>query len=100
VSGRAGHLCVTATNVINIRAMLCSPYTYLPGFSWCVEAVGNHNMLDLLFANFTDRKPVPVKPDIYQPPLRTDISLSHVKNILNCDFGYRNFAAGNYTFYV
>jgi hypothetical protein len=59
-------------------------------------------MLDLDFANFTDLKSVPVDsglvtPDTYHPPLSIDVFLPHVNNNLNCQFSYRNFAAGNYT---
>jgi hypothetical protein len=47
-------------------------------------------------------KPVPadsglVKPDSHHPPLSIDIYLPHSTNNLNCEFSYRNFAAGNYT---
>jgi hypothetical protein len=77
-------------------------FTCLLGLRQCVEAVDSHNLLDLVFANFTDLKPVPadfglVKPDSYHPPLSTDIFLPHITNNLNCEFSYRNFAAGNYT---
>jgi hypothetical protein len=59
-------------------------------------------MLDLVFANFTDLKSVPadsglVTPDTYHPPLSIDVFLPHVDDNLNCEFSYRNFAAGNCT---
>jgi hypothetical protein len=59
-------------------------------------------MLDLDFATFTDLKSVPgesglVMPDTYRPPLSIDVFLPHVNNNLNCEFNYRNFAAGSYT---
>jgi hypothetical protein len=43
---------------------------YLYGLGQCVEAVGSHNLPDLVFASFTDLKTVPadsgfVKPDTY-----------------------------------
>jgi hypothetical protein len=48
--------------------------TCLLGLRQCVEAVDTLNMLDLVFANFTDLKSVPadsglVAPDKYHPPL-------------------------------
>jgi hypothetical protein len=57
---------------------------------------------DLVFANFTDLKSVPaasglVTPNTYHPPLSIDVHLPHVTNNQNCEFTYRNFAAGNYT---
>jgi hypothetical protein len=59
-------------------------------------------LLEIVSANFTDLKSVPaisglVKPDTYQPPLSVDVYLSQVKNNLNCEFNYRNFAGKNYT---
>jgi hypothetical protein len=77
--------------------------TFFLGPRQCVEAADSHNLLDLVFANFSDLKPVPadsglVKPDSYHPPLSTDIYLPHITNNLNCEFSFfRNFAAGNYT---
>jgi hypothetical protein len=52
--------------------------------------------------HFTDLKSVPadsglLTPDTYHPPLSIDVFLPHVNNNLNCEFSYRNFAAGNYT---
>jgi hypothetical protein len=33
----------------------------------------------------------------YHSPLSIGVYLAHVTNNLNCEFSYRNFAAGNYT---
>jgi hypothetical protein len=76
--------------------------TCLLGLRQCVEAIDTPNMLDLVFANFTDLKTLPtdsglVTPDTYHPIFSIDVSLPHVNNNLNCEFCYRNFAAGNYT---
>jgi hypothetical protein len=59
-------------------------------------------MLDIVFVNFTDLKSVPgdsglVTPYTYHPTLSINIFLPHVNNNLNCEFSYRNFAAGSYT---
>ncbi|PNF21153.1 hypothetical protein B7P43_G05118, partial [Cryptotermes secundus] len=71
------------------------------GLRQCVEAVDTANMLDLVFANFTDLKSVPadsglVATDIYHPPLNIDVLLPNVNSNLKCEFSYQNFAAGNY----
>jgi hypothetical protein len=70
------------------------------GLRQYVEAVVTLNMIDLIFAHFTDIKSVPthsglVTPDTY-PPLSIDVFLPHVNNNLNCEYNYQNFAAGNY----
>jgi hypothetical protein len=72
------------------------------GLRQYVETVDTLNMLYLFFANFTDIKSVPtgsglVTPDTYHPPLNIDVFVSHFNSNLNCEFSYRNFAAGNYT---
>jgi hypothetical protein len=75
----------------------------LLGLRQCVGAVDSHNMLDLVFANFTNFKLVPadsgfVTPDTYHPPLAIDVKLlPHINNNSNSQFSYRIFAAGNYT---
>jgi hypothetical protein len=76
--------------------------TCLLGLRQCVEAVDSLNMLDLVFANFTDLKSLLadsglVKPDTYHPPLNINFLLPHVNINLNCEFSYQNFAAGNYS---
>jgi hypothetical protein len=57
-------------------------------------------MPDLVFANITDPKSVPLKPDTHRSPLRTDAYLPHVNNTLNCDFSYRNLAADTFTYFL
>jgi hypothetical protein len=52
--------------------------TCLLGPRQCAEAIDSLNMLDLVFANFTDLKSVPahsglVTPDTYHPPLSIDV---------------------------
>jgi hypothetical protein len=69
---------------------------------FCVEVVDSLNMLDPVFANFTDLKTVPADsglgtPDTDHPPSSIDVFLHHVNNNLNCEFNYRIFAAGNHT---
>jgi hypothetical protein len=76
--------------------------TCLLGLRQCIEAVDRHNLLDLVFANFTDLKSVPaesvlVKPDICHPPSSIDVYLPYVNNNFNCEFSYQNFTTGNYT---
>jgi hypothetical protein len=76
--------------------------TYFLGLRQCVEAVDSLNLLELVFANFTDLKSVPaysgfVTPDTYHLPLSIDVFLPYSNNNLNCEFSYRIFAAGNYT---
>jgi hypothetical protein len=76
--------------------------TFLLQLRQCVEAVDSLNLLDIVFTNFTDLKSVPpdsglVTPDTYHPSLNIDVLLPHVNNNLNSEFGYRIFAAGNYT---
>jgi hypothetical protein len=63
------------------------------GFRQCVKAVDSHNLLDLVFDNFSDLKPDPadsglVKPDSYHPPLNIYIYLPHITNNLNCEFRF------------
>jgi hypothetical protein len=58
----------------------------------CVEAIDTPNMLDLIFANFTDLKSVTA-----DSPLSIGVFLTHVNYNLICEFSYRNFAAGNYS---
>jgi hypothetical protein len=60
------------------------------------------NILDLVFANFTDLKFVPadsglITPDKYLPLLSIDVLLPHVNNNLNSEFSYQIYSAGNYT---
>jgi hypothetical protein len=60
--------------------------TCLLGLRQGVEAVDSINMLDLVFANFTDVKLVPadsglVTPDTYHPPFSIDVLLPHVNNL-------------------
>jgi hypothetical protein len=78
--------------------------TYLLGLRKCAEAVDSLNIIDLVFANFTDVKSVPADsgldtPDfLYITLFWVLISLfPHVNNNLICEFSYRNFAAGTYT---
>jgi hypothetical protein len=76
--------------------------TCLLGPRQCVEAFDTLNMLDLNFAIFTDLMSVPadsglVAPDKYHPPLSINVIFPHDNNNINCEFSYRNFAAGNYT---
>jgi hypothetical protein len=76
--------------------------TSLLGLRLCVEGVDIHNLLDLVFTNFSDAKSVIadsglVKPDTYHPGMSTDVCLPRVNNNVNCEFSNRNFAAGNYT---
>jgi hypothetical protein len=76
--------------------------TCLLGLRQCVEAVDSINLLDLVFANFTDLKLVPVDshlvtPDTYHPPLSIDVLLPHINNNLNSEFSYRIYSGGNYT---
>jgi hypothetical protein len=76
--------------------------TCLLGLRQCVEAVDSINLLDLVFANFSDLKLVPVDsglvtPDTYHPPLSIDVLLPHVNNNLNSEINYLIYSAGNYT---
>jgi hypothetical protein len=62
--------------------------TSLLGLGQCVEAVDTLNMLDLVFANFTDLKSLRtdsglITPDTYYPSLSIDRYLLHVNNTLN-----------------
>jgi hypothetical protein len=59
-------------------------------------------MLDLVFANFSDLKLVPVDSglvthDTYHPPFSIDVLLPHINSNLNSEFSYRIYSAGNYT---
>jgi hypothetical protein len=66
---RAGHLCLTATITLNSRGMLCIyTSTSLLGPRQCLEAVDIHDLLDLVFANFTDLKSVPVDCGLVRSP--------------------------------
>jgi hypothetical protein len=52
--------------------------TYLLGLRQCVEAVDSINMIDLVFANFSDLKLVSadsglVTPDIYHHPFSVNV---------------------------
>jgi hypothetical protein len=101
LTGTAGLFCLNATVIINSKGVLYSHPRFL-GIMQSVETVDNHNLLDLVFANFTDLKSVPadsglVKPDTNHPPMSIDVNLSHVINNLNCEFTCRNFAAINCT---
>jgi hypothetical protein len=76
--------------------------TCLLGLKQCVEAVDSIKLLDLVFANFTDLKLVPVDsglvtPDTYHPPFSIDVLLPHINNNLNSEFSYRIYSAGNST---
>jgi hypothetical protein len=97
-TGTEGQLYLNATIILNSKRML---YASPLGLKQCVEATDSRNLLHLVVANFTDLKSVTAdsgfaKPDTYHLPLSTDVYLSHVNNHLNCEFSYRNFAAGNY----
>jgi hypothetical protein len=69
LTGRAGNLCVTATLILNSGGLLYTSPRFL-GLGQCVQAVNNHNLLDLVFGNFADLKPAPADSGL----VKTDTS--------------------------
>jgi hypothetical protein len=77
-------------------------FTCLLGLRQCVEAVDSSNILEVVFANFTDLKFVPansglVMSDTYHRSLSIDIFLPPINTNLNSEFSNLIYAAGNYT---
>jgi hypothetical protein len=66
-----------------------------------VEAADSPNLLDLVFANFSDLAYAPadfglIKPDAYHPPLILRTYLQHFPNSPTSTPPYRNYSAGDY----
>jgi hypothetical protein len=72
----------------NVKGDAIYTFTCRLGRRQCIETVHKLNLLELVFANFTDLKSVPddshlVKPDIYHPPFSIDVYLPHDNNNIN-----------------
>jgi hypothetical protein len=69
----------------------------------CIDAVGCSSLLDLAFTNFSELNinfidSGNIKPDAYHPPFVVDVFLPFDASRHNCEYSYRKFASGDYTF--
>jgi hypothetical protein len=65
--GGSGHLCPTVTIILNLRGVLFTLPHDLLGLRQFVVAIDSHNLLDLVFYNLIDLKPVPSYSDLVKP---------------------------------